>query len=331
MTQRSLPLRPMTVGNILDYSIQIYCRNFWVIMGFSLLIGGLFNLLMVAVSEVLAPPGYFTDSFTQLIDAIKSGNFEAYMDQIPEPQISPDDMARIMMMIGGTWILSIVHYLLVNPFVQGGVINLTGRYLHGTKLSMSDAFKETGGKLGRLVVTALSLAVYYIGAALVFMIVSMILFVPLVMLGVIMTSIQSAGAAVGFVILLLLAFVVFIIMMIIIFMFVAFTYPVAIAEPVYHFRAMGRSFKLVSKKFWRVFGIIFLVYLLVYMIVFGVAAIGFLISLMGSISPMFQQILTVAVTALVAPIAYIATTLLYYDIRIRVEGYGEQVPAALME
>mgnify|MGYP000946550884 CR=1 FL=1 len=99
MRKRPFPLKPMSVGNILDYSFRTYRDNFVTIVAFSALIGGLFNLLLLAFTKFAAPPGIFVDPWPHIIDGIKSGNWEGIFDgivnqQIPSTQIGPDFFIR---------------------------------------------------------------------------------------------------------------------------------------------------------------------------------------------------------------------------------------------
>jgi hypothetical protein len=105
------------------------------------------------------------------------------------------------------------------------------------------------------------------------------------------------------------------------FSFITFVYPVAITEKTYHFNAVGRSFKLVAKKFWKVLGINILVYLLVYIVIGAITGLALIAAVLSPVDIMFQQVITLLISALATPIIYIAAAILYFDVRIRVEGY----------
>ena len=90
------------------------------------------------------------------------------------------------------------------------------------------------------------------------------------------------------------------------------------------FSAFGRSRELVRGNWWRVFGI-GLVFLL---IVISIIAIVFLVStvvgLIFNPGTLVFSILSGVVGALLSPVYYIASTLLYIDLRVRKEGYDLQ-------
>ncbi len=87
------------------------------------------------------------------------------------------------------------------------------------------------------------------------------------------------------------------------------------------FDALRRSHELVKGNWWRVFGIGVLFILL------GIALlvppiIGSVI--VGSVNAVLSSVVMVVAFALVTPVLYIGSTLLYIDLRVRKEGYGLQ-------
>lgn len=105
--------------------------------------------------------------------------------------------------------------------------------------------------------------------------------------------------------------------------------------------ALGRSRALVRGSWWRVFGITLLVFIFVGIIstLFsllsaipaGIAAFsgdegtGFIIGLVIS------TIISVASQVILAPLTYVAWTLLYYDLRVRKEGFDLELLARELE
>ena len=91
------------------------------------------------------------------------------------------------------------------------------------------------------------------------------------------------------------------------------------------FNALGRSRELVRGNWWRVFGIgmvfMLIVFAVVLLIVFLVSII---IDLLFNPGPLAYSILGGVVGALLSPVYYIASTLLYIDLRVRKEGYDLQ-------
>ncbi len=88
--------------------------------------------------------------------------------------------------------------------------------------------------------------------------------------------------------------------------------------------ALKRSKELIKGSWWRSFGIILLTYLLVAVISWAAAFVISLIVLglfgTGLTGQIIDLILRTPVSCLLVPISTIATTLLYYDLRIRKEN-----------
>jgi uncharacterized membrane protein YesL len=87
------------------------------------------------------------------------------------------------------------------------------------------------------------------------------------------------------------------------------------------FDALRRSHELVKGNWWRVFGI---------GVVFVLLGIALLIPaiiasvIVGFINDVLSNVVLGVAVALVTPVMYIGSTLLYIDLRVRREGYGLQ-------
>ena len=91
------------------------------------------------------------------------------------------------------------------------------------------------------------------------------------------------------------------------------------------FAALGRSRELVRGSWWRVFGI-GLVFMLIMVpaIIVSILIISFFIGLLLDPGPLAFAIIGGVFAALLTPVYYIASTLLYLDLRVRKEGYDLQ-------
>jgi hypothetical protein len=101
-------------------------------------------------------------------------------------------------------------------------------------------------------------------------------------------------------------------------------------------RAFGRSYSLTGGYWWRIWGIYLLVSFIVLIIV-GLLQQGAKIAEMGlRIVPGMSElgiaassgVLMTLISIVIQPLAVIATTLLYYDLRVRKEGFDLLVLAA---
>ena len=90
------------------------------------------------------------------------------------------------------------------------------------------------------------------------------------------------------------------------------------------FNALGRSRELVRGNWWRVFGIGLVFMLIVFAVVLLIVLVSIIIDLLFNPGPLAYSILGGVVGALLSPVYYIASTLLYIDLRVRKEGYDLQ-------
>lgn len=97
--------------------------------------------------------------------------------------------------------------------------------------------------------------------------------------------------------------------------------------------ALKRAWQLVSLRFWWVVGYVFLLGLLNWAIVLGpTALIAFFVTQIDSLEPlvasMSEQVIQLLVTAIFTPLQLTAITLMYFDLRIRYEGFDLMVLAS---
>ena len=90
------------------------------------------------------------------------------------------------------------------------------------------------------------------------------------------------------------------------------------------FEALGRSRELVRGNWWRVFGIGMAFVLLVVAVIVPVALVSIVVGLLINPGPLVFAVLGGVVGALLSPVYYIGSTLLYIDLRVRKEGYDLQ-------
>ena len=96
--------------------------------------------------------------------------------------------------------------------------------------------------------------------------------------------------------------------------------PVAAIEGLKNSAALGRSRSLARGQFWHVLGTMFLVWLIVLVLVLGGALVlGIVFGTVGMPSGLTQMLSGLLMVPLF-PLIGVATSLLYYDLRVRSEG-----------
>jgi len=107
----------------------------------------------------------------------------------------------------------------------------------------------------------------------------------------------------------------------------AITTPIVALERTAGPTAMDRSYRLVSGHWWRVLGALLLLQLIIIVATLAISLPAMLavMLLLGESNPLLAQSLTTAVQTItnivVRPVLMIGTVLIYYDLRIRKEGF----------
>jgi len=319
MNENSNFLRPMSVGEILDNTFKIFGRNLLSILVFSAVIGGVFDIISGLITY-------------QMMPAPMSMANNSWIDLLENPDIAPEIVpydfgeyiSQFFAFQGVVILLAIISGVFIQPFVQGGIINIAYNDAKGQKLTIGQGLTATLKKLGKLILTSLSLIPYYIAVGIVLVIVAVIFLIPVILSGTVMSNDPTGGRIAGFIFMLFIAIVIMAALVILSGLFISFTYHGAAIEDVCGFSAIGRSFKLVGKKFWRVLGVSLLIYLIVGIIVLLLTFISGVTALVSPNRMLANFSIGFIITAFVTPIIYIATTLLFLDIKARVEGTQEQ-------
>jgi hypothetical protein len=110
------------------------------------------------------------------------------------------------------------------------------------------------------------------------------------------------------------------------------TFPAIVAERAGPFEAMGRSWELTRGHWWRTFGTLLVVLLISFVLAFAIlVGLGAAVASSDSISELAFAVLITVVTIIVLAVLYPLTaaivTALYYDLRVRNEGFDLQLLA----
>lgn len=135
-----------------------------------------------------------------------------------------------------------------------------------------------------------------------------------------------------YVLALLGGFVLLFLPMIWLYVALAFGMPVLLVEGIHGRRALGRSHRLVTGRWWRTFGILLFGFVLVTVISAIVQAIFYVGVFVGPDNDALDIVLTaiagVVGLAIGTPFQAALTTVLYFDLRVRKEGYDLELLAS---
>ena len=296
-----IQLRPLNVGDILDQTFRVFRKYF-------LLLLGIIAVISVPMAVV---QGFGLWQYTQGLQELGgSRGFGA---------TSPSGVFGSALASSVPLLISTVLTAVAGVFQTGALASAISELYLGRTISIGQAYRGVLRRIGPLL-----LATLLVG--LIFGVFVAIFF-----------GASLAGATLGSagVIIFCLAIpfsLVFMVVVIAVSVYWLFLSQAIVLEGHSAIEGLRRSWNLVRGSFWRVFGITLLLGLLVSMASFvPTFAVQFGVSLAfpGSleIQTILNQVVTTVLTILLTPITAIANTLLYYDLRVRKEGFDLELMA----
>jgi hypothetical protein len=307
-----IPLRPLGVGEILDGAISYIRANPVATLGLSAIV----------------------ITITQLIEVPAIASFESQLAGIapvPGEEVAPAAVGGVF--VGSMATAVVVGFLsfIATTVLSGLLIAVLGQAVLGRKMRIGEAWvavrRRIPGLLGLALLIGLLLGlVFFVG------------FVPL-MIAAIAGAPAGVGLALGLVVLLSLCVALFLGVS------WALAAPAYVLEGIPVTAAMRRSFRLVRKQWWRVFGILLLGVIIVVIIgailsvpfSFAAGAVG------GSAAPpnpfvgasmlglVVASIGTIIASTVTSPFSAGITGLLYFDQRIRREALDIELARAAQQ
>jgi Membrane domain of glycerophosphoryl diester phosphodiesterase len=288
-----IPLRPLGLGEILDGSFATIRRNPKATLGIAAII--------MTISAVI------TSSLTVSLINLPSPGQNLSSQQAAH--LLGQIFAAALPVLGVTVLLTII----VQAVLAGLLAPIIAREVSGQRISAGDAWRVAAPRLPRVLLATLLVVLAGLG--------------PLLVLGLILLIGFAAGAppviyaAIG-----VPGFFVAVVLSIWFSTMFSLVTPVVVLERERPGAALARSWRLVRRSFWRVFGIM----LLAGLIVAVASAIlqlpfTFLSTLFGgatgfSAGTVIAVIGTIAAGTVTRPISAAVTVLLYVDMRMRKEG-----------
>jgi len=283
MEPQSLPsLHPLRLGELLDQAIRLYRHNFLPFVGIIAVIYVPITILQAGSSAVLT--GSMLDFPTSSPDEIFS-NSGYWLSMI------------------STFVLVFVQLFLVQGIATGALARAVGDNYLGKKTGIWDAYRGIGRSWISLLGALLFLGVIFLLAALWWIIVPCLgWFTGAGMMVFIMGAVSPLVA------------------------------PTVILEGQDAVNGVRRAWSLARRRFWPLLGYVFVLYLFSLIIVNGPAGIVNIIltSALGSfggphtylvLSTIIQSLVALVTTLIYYPLQMTAFTLIYFDLRVRTEGF----------
>ncbi|MBK9924314.1 MAG: hypothetical protein IPP66_03400 [Anaerolineales bacterium] len=283
MEVQTLPsLRPLRLGELLDQAIRLYRRNFLTFIGIIAVVYVPVTILQTAAAALLSNSMLDRSSLTSQNIFQNSGYWIGLLS---------------------IFILAFVQVFLVQGVATSALARAMGNNYLGRKVGIVDAYVGIGRSWLSLFGALLFLGIIF------FIIVLWWVIVPCV------------GWFTGFGMIVFLTGAI-----------APLVAPAVILEGQGAIEGVRRAWSLARRRFWPLLGYIFVLYLFSFIIVRGPAAIvsAVLSSTMQSfdnttnyvlISTIVQSFITLITTLLYYPLQMSAFTLIYFDLRVRTEGF----------
>ncbi|MGI8446314.1 MAG: hypothetical protein ACR2MP_03815 [Streptosporangiaceae bacterium] len=289
-----IPLRPLGVGEILDGAFASIRRNPKAVLGLA--------AVVMTVSAVISA------TITRTLLDVSGLNLPTVGQHLTTAQAT-HLVGRIVAVVLPAFGLTLLLTFIVQAILAGLLAPIIARGVGGQEISAADAWRATRPRLPSLLLATLLVLLAGLG--------------PLLILGVIVAIAFVAGAPPAVYAILALLGLVALVLTIWFSTMLSLVTPVVVLENESPGRALARSWRLVARSFWRVFGITLLAGIIV-AIAGGILQLPFTflgaLSGSGIVATVILVIGAIAAGTVTRPITAGVTVLLYVDMRMRKEG-----------
>lgn len=294
-----IPLRPLGVGEILDGSFASVRRNPKATLGLAAMLMTISAVISATITQAaLHASGLSLPSSGQPQTSAQAGHLLG--------QLLTTLLPALALSLFLSFLVQVILAGLLAPVVVAGV--------QGERISAAEAWRAARPRLGSLL--AATVLVLLVGLS------------PTVLLGLLLLLAVALSAPLGVYLAIgIPGFFVAVLLTVWMVTRLSLVTPVVVVEGAGPVRALGRSWRLVRRSFWRVFGILLLAGIIV-TVAAGILQVPF--SVVGTISAhgggthlaatIISVIGTILAGTVTRPIAVGVTVLLYVDMRMRKEG-----------
>lgn len=317
-------LRPMSIGDMFDAAFRLYRQHFLTFVG----VVALLQLPMAIVQFLLQ----YVVGRQATLEVLRFSQRSTIFSPGSPPSLSTFPFNAFLVFYGITIGLAVFQALIVQSLLTGALANAIARSYLGEPVSILGAYQLGLRRYAALV--ASSLLLFLLGAT------TIGLFAGCSVAGIVALGSTLSGprASVAAGVLGLLAVLAMIVLLIpvVLFFFIRFilTTQAIVLEGRGPLAGLGRSWRLIGTSFWRALLVFVLVLVLSYIIslipsllvTFGLGLFGG-----GATAQLRNQAIASFVSQLGLilglPLLFSIYTLLYYDLRVRKEGYDLELMA----
>lgn len=310
-----IPVRPMRLRGVFGITWNLYKRGFCGMFFYCLLFLGVFMLISSLLSF-----GSMTNMM-QFGEGIDVGNNTFYH--------SFEGLGETIGALFLSLLLSLINMMVLQPILQGGMYTEVSCHVYGNASGFGGMMRRCRYMLKRFFSTQMTLWLVSVGFSFVFFVLFFIV-IMVTMFGMIPSLLFSDGEpGIGMYVTLVAVMLVLFLIFFVAMLFLSFLYPVAVNEGVYNFKALGRSFKLVAKRFWRVLGMNLLAFLVLAIVIFALM-LGYALLPTDNyhneiVAMLLYTMIIILVEVFFLPYQVSLSTALYFDARARFPEQPEPV------
>lgn len=297
-------LRPRTVAEVLDHAFRLYRKHF---------------LTFIAIIAVVVVPIQLLiqASLIFLVGDMSNIQRDTVSSQISSQQAS-QIFTTVFVLAGGIFGITLIGSLL-QKLSEGALTASVADSHQDRPVTFGTAygvmFPQAGSLLGLIFLQFLIMLAVFAPIVLVFFLAFGLMF-----------NDSTAGAGGGLICLSCLLFIPAVVGLIYIIIRLLITTPALIVEKLGPMQAIRRSWSLINNYWWRTFAFYLVLYVLGVVVEAGPSSlVSGIVSAFAPRNLVLQQTLsgfiTVLTTLIYLPLQLISTTLYYFDLRVRKEGY----------
>ena len=307
---------PLKLRGVFGLSWQLYKRGFWPMFGFTLLLVGVFILiLMLAMGNMLSQTGTLNAIEKDIVPGMGNGT-------VPNDVAATTSALTFMAVV---WLVSLIYAFLGMPAYMGATFMEMDQRMEGRVGTFGQLFRYALPiGLKRFYTTFLSELVVRIIAGIVMSILLNVI-MPIIMLSFIAAGMKSSNDA-NIILAVVITMLCSMLLSIVYMVFMSLIYPVAAHEGKRAFDAVGRALKLSLKRFVRLFGALIL-YVLILLAALAILMLPLALLWQNTTATIIVLSLGLCLwAALIAPYYPAFCTALYVDAAARVPDLPPQNP-----
>ena len=311
-------LGPMSLSDMLDAAFRLYRKHFLTFVGIVALL-----LVPMAILQFLAQLPY-----AHAIERFAAAPLRA------RPGQSPFDLfpfAELLPYYGLIAALSIVQYLVIYNLMIGALANAIASSYLGRPISILGAYRLGWRRALALLGASLAPLLLWLAGVL---LIAGCAFGAIWTLGLRTGEQPSVGLAVLAVLGLIGLVLIFMLAGLFFYVRLLLATQAIVIEGCGAFEGLRRSWRLVGQSLWRSIGIVLLVFLMASIVSYivqlpmlAVAMVSTFVLKSLVLSQGLNALATYGALILILPLQFIIFTLLYYDLRVRKEGYDLELLA----